>query len=54
MGKPMKFRSLIERELKIVNRCIFCGKSISQGKVICSKCDNGRFTLLKKSIKGRR
>jgi len=52
MAKPIKFR--IKKELKIVNRCIMCGRIIPSGHAICSSCNQKRQIALKKYIRSRR
>lgn len=33
-------------KIKIVNRCIMCGKIIPRGYAICNRCDNKRIRAL--------
>ena len=37
------------QRIRIVNRCIMCGKVIPVGNAICSTCNNKRVRALKKS-----
>lgn len=40
MGKPIKFRAINPR-IRIVNRCIVCGRVTSQDRIICIDCAHG-------------
>jgi len=42
------------QRVKIVNRCIMCGRIIPLGSSICSICDRKRKEALKKFLRGRR
>ena len=37
MAKAIKFKAKFPK-VKIVNRCIYCGKVAPSGKFICSSC----------------
>lgn len=50
MAAPRKFS--VKKELKIVNRCLFCAKVIPMEKIICDDCRKKQDTILnKKSFK---
>ncbi len=53
MPKQLKFRASLPK-VRIVNRCIMCGKSIPMGYAICSSCNAKRQTALKKYIRNKR
>ena len=53
-----KIRKLIYDELlpflpkiKESDKCIFCKTKIPKTQIICNKCDNGKYNLLKKEIR---
>lgn len=53
-----KIRKLIYDELlpflpkiKESDNCIFCNAKIPKTQIICNKCDNGKYNLLKKEIR---
>jgi len=38
MARPIKFRPIALPRVKIVNRCMLCGRVIPSSQVICSSC----------------
>lgn len=47
MAPPIKFRAKFPK-IKIVNRCIICGKVLPRGSIMCSSHEPNYKKLLKK------
>lgn len=51
MATAIKFKPIIDKPLKVVPRCVFCGKVIPAMMFVCKNCDTGRFNKLKKALR---